>query len=184
MMSSKNRTQSPAEAVREFTFESGKPTPETPEVMSEDEVHFISKMILDEVLELWATLKTAEEAKAALNGILEKAEALQKEEYSADEEGQIKQVAAQADALVDIEYYMLNTAAKKGFNMSAIFGVVHAANMAKRNPETGRFEKRADGKIIKPPGWMPPDVEGEVARQFAHGSWPIRCQDTPAEAVR
>merc|ERR1719409_2154211 len=152
--------------------------------MSHGEVEFISKMILDEMLELWATLKTPVESKAALIKMVEEAEELPKEAYSDDEEGKIRQVAAQADALVDIEYYMLNCAAKKGFNMSAIFGVVHAANMAKRNPETGRFEKRADGKIIKPPGWMPPDVEGEVARQFAHGSWPIRCQDTPAEAVR
>merc|ERR1711939_1121041 len=83
----------------------------------------------------------------------------------------IKKVSAQADALVDIEYYMLNCAAKKGFNMSSIFGVVHAANMAKRNPETGRFEKNADGKIIKPPGWKPPNVEAELARQVSEGSW-------------
>merc|ERR1719191_434721 len=184
-MSTKTMQKTPSETVREFTFESGKPTPEKPEVMSEDEVHFISKMILDEVLELWATLKTAEEAKVVLNGILEKAKALPKEEYSADEEGRINQVAAQADALVDIEYYMLNTAAKKGFNMSALFGVVHAANMAKKNPETGRFEKRADGKIIKPPGWQPPDVEGEIVRQCsAVGAWPSQPQGTPAEAVR
>merc|ERR1711904_190637 len=73
------------------------------------------------------------------------------------------------------EYYMLNCAAKKGFNMSSIFGVVHAANMAKRNPETGRFEKNADGKVIKPPGWKPPDVEGELARQVTEGSW---CQSS------
>ena len=43
--------------------------------------------------------------------------------------------------------------------------------MAKRNPATGKFEKRADGKIIKPPGWKAPDVEGEMARQFKEGSW-------------
>ena len=45
-------------------------------------------------------------------------------------------------------------------NLSAVFGVVHGANMAKRNPATGKFEKReSDGKIIKPPGWSPPDVD-------------------------
>merc|ERR1719262_1668265 len=89
-----------------------------------------------------------------------------------DPQGMINQVAAQADALADIEYYMLNCAAKKGFNMSAIFGVVHTANMAKRNPETGRFEKNSDGKVIKPTGWKPPNVEGELARQFKEGAWP------------
>merc|ERR1712139_504204 len=91
----------------------------------------------------------------------------------------IDQIAAQADALVDIQYYMLNCAAKKGFNMSSIFGVVHAANMAKRDPQTGRFEKRADGKVIKPAGWKPPDVEGELGRQFAEGSWCSKEPRTP-----
>ena len=55
-----------------------------------------------------------------------------------------------------------------------------AANMAKRNPATGKFEKRADGKIIKPPGWQAPDVEGEMGRQFREGSW---SQGASAAAV-
>merc|ERR1719421_1378628 len=114
--------------------------------------------------------------------MLEVADEVKMEVYTDDAEGKVHQVAGQADALVDIEYYMLNCAAKKGFNMSAIFGVVHAANMAKRNPATGKFEKRADGKIIKPPGWQPPNVEGEVARQHAEGSWPSPQTGTPAEA--
>merc|ERR1719453_976298 len=101
--------------------------------------------------------------------------------YSSDQQGLINQIAAQADALVDIEYYMLNCAAKKGVNMSSIFGVVHAANMAKRNPETGHFEKNADGKVIKPPGWKPPDVEGELARQLAEGSWSEKMLCTPSK---
>eukprot|EP00746_Dinoflagellata_sp_MGD_P160456 gnl/MRDRNA2_/MRDRNA2_87223_c0_seq1.p1 gnl/MRDRNA2_/MRDRNA2_87223_c0~~gnl/MRDRNA2_/MRDRNA2_87223_c0_seq1.p1 ORF type:complete len:375 (-),score=103.96 gnl/MRDRNA2_/MRDRNA2_87223_c0_seq1:255-1379(-) len=176
--------QTPAEAVREFTFEAGQPTPERPELMTDDEVQFISKMILDETLELWATLKAPEESKAALIDLIQQAKPLPKEMYSSDQQGLINQIAGQADALVDIEYYMLNCAAKKGFNMSSIFGVVHAANMAKRNPETGRFEKRADGKVIKPPGWKPPDVEGELGRQFVEGAWPRSPQGTPAEAVR
>jgi hypothetical protein len=176
--------RTPAVAVREFTSETGQPTPERPQVMTQGEVEFISKMILDETLELWATLKAPEESKAALIDLIRQAKALPKEVYSSDEQGIINQIAAQADALVDIEYYMLNCAAKKGFNMSSIFGVVHAANMAKRNPETGRFEKRADGKVIKPPGWKPPDVEGELDRQFAESAWPDPPQGTPAEAVR
>ena len=60
----------------------------------------------------------------------------------------------QADALVDVYYYSLNAAAKKGVNLSSIFSIVHAANMAKRDPATGQFLKREDGKIIKPKGWQ------------------------------
>ena len=115
---------SQAEHVREFTAGAGQPTPDTPELMTAEEVHFISKMIIDETLELWATLFTSDEAVSALVEIIETAKKLPKEVFSDDEQGHIDQVAAQADALVDIQYYMLNCAAKKGINMSAIFGVV------------------------------------------------------------
>jgi predicted HAD superfamily Cof-like phosphohydrolase len=114
----------PSEHVREFTAGAGQPTPDTPELMTAEEVHFITKMIIDETLELWATLFTSDEAVAALVDIIETAKKLPKEGFSDDEQGHIDQVAAQADALVDIQYYMLNCAAKKGINMSAIFGVV------------------------------------------------------------
>jgi hypothetical protein len=113
-----------AEHVREFTAGAGQPTPDRPELMTAEEVHFITKMIIDETLELWATLFTSDEAVAAMVEIIETAKKLPKEVFSDDEQGHIDQVAAQADALVDIEYYMLNCAAKKGINMSAIFGVV------------------------------------------------------------
>eukprot|EP00961_Rhodomonas_salina_P176604 2380272-Rhodomonas_salina.2 len=91
----------------------------------------------------------------------------------------------QADALIDVYYYSLNAAAKKGMNISAVFDIVHAANMAKRDPATGKFIKRDDGKIIKPDGWKvrcclfckaqlqsAPDVEAEISRQLEEGAWP------------
>ena len=66
------------------------------------------------------------------------------------------------------------------------YTVRSAANMAKRNPTTGKFEKRADGKIIKPPGWKAPDVEGEMARQFKEGSWSQKAgsSSTPVKTGR
>ena len=70
-------------------------------------------------------------------------------------------VANQADALVDIRYYSLNAAAKKGVNLSSLFDIVQAANMAKKDPVTGTFLKREDGKIIKPQGWTPPNVRSQ-----------------------
>ena len=73
--------------------------------------------------------------------------------------------------MVDIYYYSLNAACKKGMNMSAVFDIVHEANMMKRDPTTGEFMKRADGKIIKPKGWKAPDVEAELLRQHTEGSF-------------
>jgi len=157
--------------VREFTVGAGQTCPDRPEVMDKKEVDFISKMILDEVMELLATVYTPEEAKATLKSMIDTSKDIPKTNYPETEAGRIQQIADQADALVDIEYYMLNCACKKGVNLSSLFGVVHAANMAKRDPVTGKFLKREDGKIIKPAGWQPPDIESEIARQVKVGAW-------------
>ena len=60
-----------AEDVREFTAGAGQPTPDTPQPMTEAEVDFIGKMILDEVMELFATRYTPEVAKEKLRGFID-----------------------------------------------------------------------------------------------------------------
>jgi predicted HAD superfamily Cof-like phosphohydrolase len=35
--------------------------------------------------------------------------------------------------------------------------------MAKVDPATGKVIKRADGKVLKPEGWTPPDVAAALA---------------------
>src|SRR5208282_6773379 len=80
-------------------------------------------------------------------------------------------VAEQADAMVDAWYYMLNTGAKHGMNLSALFATVHSANMAKKFPD-GTFHRRPeDGKIVKPDGWHEPNIVGEIVRQQRDGAW-------------
>ena len=139
--------------------------------MSKDEVNFIGKMMLDEIMELFATVDNPSDAKAALKSFIDNSKDIDLLEFA---DGDIAGlISEQADALVDAYYYSLNAAAKKGCNMSAIFQLVHGANMAKRDPETGKFIKRADGKIIKPPGWTAPDVNAEIARQFEQGAWNV-----------
>jgi len=157
--------------VREFTVGAGQRSPETPEPMTRGEVEFISKMILDEVMELMATVAPPAEAKAALKGMIDASKDIAQTVYTPDDKGRVQLVADQADALVDAYYYSQNAAAKKGVNLSALFHVVHAANMAKRDPATGKFLKRDDGKIIKPPGWQEPDICAEIERQCRDGAW-------------
>jgi predicted HAD superfamily Cof-like phosphohydrolase len=36
--------------------------------------------------------------------------------------------------------------------------------MAKVDPATGKVQKRADGKVLKPNGWKSPDVAAILAR--------------------
>ena len=159
--------QSNAEAVLEFTVGAGQQVATNPSPMSKDEVKFIGKMILDEVLELYATVMDPEEAKKSLGESLDKAKCVER----VDGTDVNNVVAEQADALVDIWYYSLNAACKKGVNLSSLFDIVQAANMAKKDPATGTFLKREDGKIIKPPGWTPPDVAKEIVRQKEQGAF-------------
>jgi hypothetical protein len=65
------------------------------------------------------------------------------------------------DADVDRIYFLIGNLIEKGIkDIDALMEHVHAANMAK---VVGGFGP--DGKIKKPDGWMPPDIEGELRRQ-------------------
>ena len=153
--------------VREFTFCAGQPTPKHPRPMSKDEVFFLAKMMLDEIMELTSTVEEPDGAKSILKGYIDESKNIPKGSY----ESEMAQSAEQADALVDAYYYSLNAACKNGINLSKIFLLVHEANMRKRNPLTGAFKKREDGKILKPPGWKSPDIEAEITKHTVEGSW-------------
>ena len=62
-----------------------------------------------------------------------------------------------ADALADMIYIICGTAVSYGIPLDDIFEEVHASNMAKL--VDGKVIRRADGKIQKPEGWEPPDIE-------------------------
>jgi predicted HAD superfamily Cof-like phosphohydrolase len=161
--------KSNSDDVREFTSGAGQPTPDYPCVMENADVIFLTKMILDETMELMATILPPKESKNIMKKLIDESKDIPQEKYEEGEE--YKKIADQADALVDIYYYSLNAACKKGINLSSIFNVVHSANMDKRDPITNKFLKREDGKIIKPKGWKPPDVEGEIKRQLNESSF-------------
>jgi len=158
---------SDAELVRQFTKESGTYVPNQPQVMSKDEVFFLIKMMLDEIMELGATVSEPHETKLNMIKMITDSKNISQITGVSKEE----LIGEQADALVDSYYYSLNAAAKKGVNLSKIFEIVHEANMAKRDPVTGKFIKREDGKIIKPVGWKEPDITKEITRQFNEGSF-------------
>ena len=108
-------------------------------------------------------------AKRTMKRMIDEAKSIPKMSVSPNDSHEL--VAEQGDAFVDIWYYSLNCMAKKGVNLSKIFDLVHNANMAKRDPSTGKFLKRDDGKIIKPKGWRPPDIKQEIQRQMNDGAW-------------
>lgn len=155
-----NNPMSDAELVTKFTRETGSVIPKIPEPMNSDEVYFLVKMLIDEILELTATVSEPTEAKIRLISTIVSAKNIEYRNLDT-----IEKIAEQGDALVDMYYYSLNAAAKKGLDLSSIFQVVHQANMNKKDPVTGKFIRREDGKIMKPPGWKEPDIIGEIIRQ-------------------
>ncbi len=132
-------------------------------------------MLIDEQLELLVTVTDGIAAKSLLHNIVDEAKWVPRSNFfrgdDCGEESRLAQIAEQADALADIDYYCHDAAVKVGVDLSRVLDVVHAANMAKRDPATGGFLKSSIGKVVKPAGWTPPDVEGEVARQVRDGSW-------------
>jgi predicted HAD superfamily Cof-like phosphohydrolase len=67
---------------------------------------------------------------------------------------------AVADACADLIYVTNGTAVSCGIDLEPIEDAVHVANMAKAGGE-----KDAGGKLLKPPGWTPPDIEALLLAQ-------------------
>jgi predicted HAD superfamily Cof-like phosphohydrolase len=66
-----------------------------------------------------------------------------------------------ADALGDMAYIIAGTALEYGIPLDRVLDAIHKANMAKLGPD-GKPIKRADGKVVKPDGWQPPDIEAAL----------------------
>jgi predicted HAD superfamily Cof-like phosphohydrolase len=84
-----------------------------------------------------------------------------------DEEVNTELVAAMAakslSDIADSIYVLVGTALEYGIPLDRVWAAVQAANMAKVDPVTGLVRKRTDGTILKPNGWLPPDVAGALA---------------------
>lgn len=64
----------------------------------------------------------------------------------------------QTDALVDLLYFTYGTLVMMGIDPQKPFEIVHAANMRKLWPD-GKPRWNAEGKIMKPDGWVGPEDE-------------------------
>lgn len=65
-----------------------------------------------------------------------------------------------ADGLTDLIVVTIRAALIWGIDLRPVWNEVHRSNMLKEGGET-----RADSKVMKPEGWLPPDVEGILAKQ-------------------
>lgn len=62
-----------------------------------------------------------------------------------------------ARELVDIIYIVCGTAISYGIPLDKVWDAIHEANMRKLGPD-GKPIYREDGKILKPPGWTPANI--------------------------
>ena len=162
--------------VKQFTEESsGKELPTHPRPMTREEVLFLVKMNVEELMELLATVPSDKpsdftpEAQTRLDllQVVESARCPAKGKPATETEV----IADQVDALVDIDYYNGNAACKVGMDVDAVFDVVHRdGNMSKKFPD-GTFHRNDEGKVIKPPNWKEPDVLSVVQTWKLYGTW-------------
>lgn len=73
-------------------------------------------------------------------------------------------VVSLVDGLIDIVYIVQGTLVELGVDFQECWDEVHSSNMTKIDPETGKVEKREDGKILKPPSYRRPDLRSVVRR--------------------
>jgi len=63
------------------------------------------------------------------------------------------------DALTDILVVTIGAAHSMGADIEGAWREVMGTNFAKIDKETGLVRKREDGKVLKPVGWVPPNLE-------------------------
>lgn len=68
------------------------------------------------------------------------------------------------DALTDILVVTIGAMHSAGFDAEGAWKEVMSTNFAKIDQRTGKVRKREDGKVLKPDGWTPPQLEPFVRR--------------------
>jgi predicted HAD superfamily Cof-like phosphohydrolase len=63
------------------------------------------------------------------------------------------------DALIDILVVTIGAIHSLGADGEGAWKEVMRTNFAKIDKETGKVRKREDGKVLKPLGWTPPNLE-------------------------
>lgn len=68
----------------------------------------------------------------------------------------------QLDALIDILVVTMGAIRAGGFDGEGAWNEVMRTNFAKIDSATGKVRKREDGKVLKPEGWQPPNLNDYI----------------------
>ena len=68
------------------------------------------------------------------------------------------------DALIDILVVTIGAIHSLGADAEGAWKEVMRTNFAKIDKDTGKVRKREDGKVLKPVGWTPPELEQYLSK--------------------
>ena len=139
----------PEALVRRFHHLYGLPIRTDGPSLGRESLHMRMSLIAEEFAELTGAVYGA-----AARGEVEAAYA----RAVAADDGERDTVEA-ADALADLVYVIYGMALETGIDLAAVLAEVQRSNMSKLGAD-GRPVYREDGKVLKGPGYFPPDVAG------------------------
>ena len=70
----------------------------------------------------------------------------------------------QLDALIDILVVTIGAIHSAGFDAEGAWKEAMRTNFSKIDLKTGKVRKREDGKVLKPLGWVPPNLTSFVKK--------------------
>ncbi len=146
------RARNLKEQVTEFHRAMGCPERTHPGPISDERAKLRLKLIGEEFFEFVASMIEIDEDLQART--------LAEFKQAIDDSTIRMNMPAMVDALGDLDYVVEGTRSEAGIDGGPIADAIHAANMAKLGGP-----RREDGKILKPEGWAPPDIEGELRKQ-------------------
>ncbi len=131
-----------AQKIVEFHDAVGTPVPPKPVVPSLEILQLRQKLLQEEFAE-------ATEAWETLTAVLQ-----------SNNSAEPADVTEWVHELADLLYVTYGAILACGVDADAVFAEVHRANLSKAGGP-----RRADGKILKPPGWQPADVRSVIEHQ-------------------
>jgi predicted HAD superfamily Cof-like phosphohydrolase len=138
--------------VEEFHRAIGQPVLDYPQVPDDDRVRFRIGLVLEEFCEFLGATTGVPRDKIK-EGVAALLEVLKTARVQVD-------LVELADALADLDYVIEGTRLAFGINGKPIANEVHRSNMAKLGGGVNEV-----GKSLKPAGWTPPNIEGELIKQ-------------------
>lgn len=144
-----NKTQS---QVKEFHKAFNVSTPECPTKLSDERLRLRARLVAEEFFEfMWSMF--GKESGAIFNARQMVEQVINTQEPKLD-------MVEFCDSLADMIYVIYGSALEAGVDMEPISDEVHKSNMSKIGGPT-----RPDGKILKNPNWMPPNIKDILKKQ-------------------